>query len=88
MEHQRVGQAVFAQQAPLISRTTWGDFADKMRGRVDADMSGEDTPFTSADHRAPTEPDHSAFWEYIEDLPTSKLKSIEDYSTAPMISLA
>lgn len=78
MERQeRVGQAVFVPR-PLILRTTWGDFADKMRGVVDVDMSnGESRHFTLADHNAPTEPDLPAetYWEYSDD--------IDKYATLP-----
>lgn len=91
MKHWRAGQAASAQQAPLISLTTWGDFADKMRGRVDEDMSDGEGSFTLADYSAPTEPDHSAFWEYrddhIDELPTNKSQLIENYSTVPMSAL-
>lgn len=92
MQFKRAGQAAFAQQALLISRaSSWGDFADKMHEKVEADMSDGEAPFTLADYSAPTEPDHSAFWEYIdehiEDLSTDRSKCIENYSTLPMGSI-
>lgn len=80
---------------PLILRTSWGDFAFKMRKTVDWDIRsilGEvdrglilkknetrELPQPNAETVA-----DSPYWEYIDQMPTMREKSIDCYATQPM----
>jgi hypothetical protein len=100
MQFKRPGWAASSLRAPLISRTTWGNFEYKMHKALEIDVSldlGEMTrtewearqrtlilPAPGYDDPTVASVACSDYWFYLDDTSVSDTPHVDAYATEPM----